>query len=443
VTELRTRPGPTPARQPQEDRILLRRAWWRSVALTAAGMTLVLLMMGGVALVLVDRHQSAALDRELAQILAAADDVGDPPPGFFLAQPRADGTVAVTPTAPAALRTLLTTTANGSPDDPALTEPHDVALPGTGTYRIQLIQRSDQRRWAIASDLARLSADQHEVMQAILLAEATGLAGTLAAAALLSRRAVAPLARALRLQRRFVADASHELRAPLTVLHTRAQILAAAPSLDPDSSLAHGLHGLVDDTRALGDVIEDLLVSAELDRHPRRMQHVDLNVVAAAVCQSMAAHAAAHDVHLSHTTSTDAVDPLLVTGHPAALRRAMTALVDNAIAHTPAGGTVDLHTAIHDGQAEVVVTDTGIGFEPSTADALFTRSRHADHGARPRFGLGLALVSEIAHAHGGSVRADGKPGRGARFTLRLPAPDRSRHRADSQATAAPKNRPTR
>ena len=99
----------------------------------------------------------------------------------------------------------------------------------------------------------------------------------------------------------------------------------------------------------------------------------------------------------------------------------MTALVDNAIAHTPAGGTVDLHTGIHDGQAEVVVTDTGIGFEPSTADALFTRSQHADHGARPRFGLGLALVSEIAHAHGGSVRADGTPGQGAGFTLRLPA----------------------
>jgi len=391
------------------------------VALTAAGMTLVLLMMGGVALVLVDRHQSAALDAELTQIVATADDVGDPPPGFYLAQTQDDGTVAVTPQAPAAVRTLLMTTASGSSDDPTLTAPHDVPLPDAGTYRVQLVQRSDQRRWVIASDLAGLRADQNEVMQAILLAEATGLAGTLAAAALLSRRAVAPLARALRLQRRFVADASHELRAPLTVLHTRAQILGADPSLDSDSSLAHGLHGLVDDTRALGEVIEDLLVSAELDRHPRRMQHVDLNIVAATVCQSMAAHATAHDVRLSHTTSADGADSLLVTGHPAALRRALTALVDNAIAHTPAGGTVELQTGIHDGQAEVVVTDTGIGFEPSTADALFARSQHADHGARPRFGLGLALVSEIAHAHGGSVRADGRPGRGARFTLRLPA----------------------
>ena len=76
------------------------------MALTAAGMTLVLLMMGGVALVLVDRHQSAALDQELGQILAVADDVGDPPPGFFLAQPRDDGSAAVTPTAPPAIWAL-------------------------------------------------------------------------------------------------------------------------------------------------------------------------------------------------------------------------------------------------------------------------------------------------------------------------------------------------
>jgi len=121
VTGVPTRPRRTSARQPQEDRVLLWRAWWRSVALTAAGMTLVLLMMGGVALVLVDRHQSAALDAELTQIVATADDVGDPPPGFYLAQTQDDGTVAVTPQAPAAVRTLLMTTASGSSDDPTLT----------------------------------------------------------------------------------------------------------------------------------------------------------------------------------------------------------------------------------------------------------------------------------------------------------------------------------
>ena len=399
----------------------MRRAWWRSVVQTAVGMTSVLVLAGGVALVLVNRHQSAALDDEITQILAVADDVDDPPPGFYLAQPREDGTVDTTPRAPDPVAALLTRTAGGSPDDPALNRPHDVALPDTGTYRVQLVRRPDGQRWAIASDLAGLRTDQQEVLQAILLAEATGLAGTLAAAALLSRRAVAPLARALRLQRRFVADASHELRAPLTVLHTRAQILAARPEIDPDSALGTSLNGLVEDTRALGEVVEDLLVSAELDHHPRRMQLVDLDDLADTVWRSMTAHATAQEVRLCHTH--DEVEPgtLLVNGHPAALRRAVTALVDNAIAHTPTGGTVVVHTGIRDGRAEVVVTDTGIGFDPSTADSLFVRTQHTDRGARPRFGLGLALVREIAHAHGGTITAEGQPGHGARFTLRLPA----------------------
>ncbi len=383
-------------------------------------MTVVLVLMGGVALVLVNRHQSAALDDQLTQILAIADDVGDPPPGFYLAQPRDDGTVETTPRTPDPVAALLTRTTGGSPDDPALNRPHDVALPGAGIYRVQLVRRPDGQQWAIANDLAGLRTAQQEVLQAILLAEATGLAGTLAAAALLSRRAVAPLARALRLQRRFVADASHELRAPLTVLHTRAQILAARPDIDPDSSLGTSLNGLVEDTRALGEVVEDLLVSAELDHHPRRTQPVDLDDLAAAVCRSMAAHAATEKLHLAHTHGCAEPGPLLVDGYPAALRRAMTALVDNAIAHTPPGGTIVLHTGIRDGRAEVVVTDTGIGFDRSTADSLFVRTQHTDRGARPRFGLGLALVREIAHAHGGTITADGQLGHGARFTLRLP-----------------------
>jgi signal transduction histidine kinase len=400
---------------------VLRRAWWRSVAQTAAGMTIVLVLMGGVALVLVNRHQSAALDDELAQILAVADDVGDPPPGYYLARPLDGGTVETTPSAPGPVAALLTRTAAGSADDPAQSRPHDVALPDTGAYRVQLVRRPDGQLWAIASDLTGLRADQQQVLQAILLAEATGLAGTLAAAALLSRRAVAPLARALSLQRRFVADASHELRAPLTVLHTRAQILASTSTVDQDSPLGHGLHGLVEDTRALGEVIEDLLVSAELDQHPRRMQAVDLDELAATVCRSMTAHASAHEVQLSRLLGVPEAGRTLVTGHPAALRRAVTALVDNAIAHTPAGGAVVIRTGVRDNRAEVVVSDTGVGFDSSAADGLFVRSQHTDRGARPRFGLGLALVREVAHAHGGTVDAEGRSGQGARFTLRLPA----------------------
>lgn len=407
------------ARTSPDDRALIRREWWRSVALTAVGMTAILVAVGWVTVVLVARQQSAALDAELTHIVAVADDVGDPPPGYYLAQRGDDASVAVTPGAPMPVAALLTSTASASSDDPARTTPHDVAVADAGDVRIDMVVHSDGTQWAIAADLTGLHTAQQDVVQAVLLAEVAGLAGTLAAAALLSRRAVAPLQRALRMQRRFVADASHELRAPLTVLHTRAQMLAVNPAIDHDSPVGRGLNGIVDDTRALGDVVEDLLVSAELDRHPRRTELVDLAELANAVHQSMDAHAVAQGVTLVHGGTA----PVLVTGHPAALRRAMTSLVDNAVAHTPPGGTVELGVRVRGTTAEVVVTDTGVGFDPVAVDRMFLRAEHADHGERPRFGLGLALVREIAVAHGGSVTADGQPGRGATFILHLPRYD--------------------
>jgi signal transduction histidine kinase len=122
--------------------------------------------------------------------------------------------------------------------------------------------------------------------------------------------------------------------------------------------------------------------------------------------------------------------PLLVTGHPAALRRAVTALVDNAIRHTPAGGHVHIGTADLGDRVELVVADDGVGLDPADAVNLFTRSYHREHGqdgdelAGPRFGLGLALVHEITEAHGGSISVTGAPGEGARFALVLPADPR-------------------
>src|SRR5581483_792960 len=359
------RPGPGP------DAARLRMALRRSIVQITAGMTVVLLLMGWIALLLVNNTQSKALDAKLGAVLAQADDVGDPPEGSYLARLRPGSrqagrpaaTVEITPGAPAPVARLLSDILlTGAAEPPGGQD--SIELPPAGTYRIRVTTRTDGQRWAIASDLTALRADQRDVFQALLLAEVAGVAGALAAALLLSRRSVQPLARALQLQRRFVADASHELRAPLTILHTRAQILAADPAAEPGSALGKGLRGLVEDTRALGEVIGDLLASAE---------------------------------------------PVQVMGHPTALRRAVTALVDNAVRNTPAGGRVDISTTTRDDRAELVVADTGVGFEPDQADELFTRSFHHStgeddqHDDGHRFGLGLALVRETAAAHGGSI----------------------------------------
>src|SRR5581483_8845211 len=359
--------------------------------------------------------QSKALDAKLGAVLAQADDVGDPPEGSYLARLRPGSrqagrpaaTVEITPGAPAPVARLLSDILlTGAAEPPGGQD--SIELPPAGTYRIRVTTRTDGQRWAIASDLTALRSDQRDVFQALLLAEVAGVAGALAAALLLSRRSVQPLARALQLQRRFVADASHELRAPLTILHTRAQILAADPAAEPGSALGKGLRGLVEDTRALGEVIGDLLASAELDRHPRRTQLVDLDQIAAVVVRSSAAHSDSRGVTLSHLTE-DSAEPVQVMGHPTALRRAVTALVDNAVRNTPAGGRVDISTTTRDDRAELVVADTGVGFEPDQADELFTRSFHHStgeddqHDDGHRFGLGLALVRETAAAHGGSI----------------------------------------
>jgi signal transduction histidine kinase len=105
------------------------------------------------------------------------------------------------------------------------------------------------------------------------------------------------------------------------------------------------------------------------------------------------------------------------------LRRALGNLVDNAIKYTPAGGKVELSLLAADGQAHIVVRDTGIGIDAADATRIFdpfvrldvARSRDAG-GA----GLGLAIVRAIALAHGGAITVDSAPGAGSRFTIRLP-----------------------
>ncbi len=402
---------------------LLRRAWWRTVALTATGMTAVLLLTGGVALVLVNDNQSGALDHELAAVLAQADDVGDPPPGSYLAHVGRDGTVAVTPGTPGLVADLFAAAAR-----PAV---GPVDRPTTVGYRVRVSERPDEGQWIIASSLAPLRAEQRAVLQAVLLAEAAGIVGAVVAAAALSRRSVEPLARALELQRRFVADASHELRASLTVLHTRAQVLASDTSVDAASPLGRGLDGLAGDTRMLGEVVEDLLVAAEFGRGPRRAQPVGLDDIAATAVESMSSHARSRGVSLTLAApDSTAAAPHLTIGNPTALRRAVTALIDNAVGHCESGGHVQVGLAGRGDRVELTVTDDGIGLDPTDTARLFLRSHHGNHGNARRFGLGLAMVREIAHAHGGSVTAIGSPGQGACFTLLLPGgPSRRRSRA--------------
>ncbi|WP_210406348.1 hypothetical protein, partial [Micromonospora sp. MH33] len=165
------------------DEARLDRARRTSVAQTAGVIGIVLLLVGALMFVLTSRQESRALDVGLTEVLAAAEDVDDPPPGQFLARQR-PGTAAVEVTrsaSPELVRIL----------DGAVGRPPGRYETGTRDdqrIRVLVAERADGSRWAVAADLAPLRRRQGQLAVALLVAELAGLAGALVAAALLARR---------------------------------------------------------------------------------------------------------------------------------------------------------------------------------------------------------------------------------------------------------------
>jgi len=253
----------------------------------------------------------------------------------------------------------------------------------------------------------------------------------------IARRAVRPLGEALRLQRQFVADASHELRTPLAVLDARLQALQrkiAGGAASADERVASDLARLRDDSRALIDVVGDLLEAAGTDpaggaASPRVVVRVD--DVVADVLRSMEVLAEERGVELQHHHDVNA----RVGVPPTSLRRAVLALVDNALGHAPSGSTITVSTRLLEGSTVLSVTDQGPGitgidparvfdrFARSTSPAATAGGGSGEQGSRRSFGIGLALVREIAQRHGGSVSVASTSGTGTTLELVLPAWD--------------------
>ena len=394
------------------DRMLLRRTGRCAALQTAVTLSVFLAVVGLVAYVLNVHVQNGQIDAQLSSVVASADDVVDPPPGVALAMRAANGSVAVSPHAPAATARLI--------DGPV---GYSSVSDGGHRYRALVADRSGTRVVALL-DLAPWETARRQLLLALAVAEFVGMLAIAVIVAMLSRRAIRPLATALALQRRFVADASHELRTPLTLLHTRAQMLARnADKQNVDKNLSTQLEGLVADTRALGDVVDDLLLAASLEAAPgpREWERVDLLDLAEEVRAATAAHA--QTLGIAVLVDDAAARGALLTGSRSALRRALIALIDNALRYEKPGGRVVLQPVRTPTTVSIAVIDTGAGLDPHTTGELFTRFAHRDgHTAgRRHYGIGLALVREIVDHHHGHITVTGAPGRGATFTLIFPA----------------------
>ena len=246
---------------------------------------------------------------------------------------------------------------------------------------------------------------------------------------------IAPLARAVnqaldrlehgfKVQREFTADAAHELRTPLTILRAR---LASIPEVE----LRRALEA---DSDRMARIVGQLLDVAELDSFvPDPAEVTDLQALGAEMVEYMAPIALTRGRRLA---LTGAARPVWVQGESQILFQAVRNLVENALAHTPSGTTVEVKV---DAQGSLRVLDRGPGVPPADRELVFQRFWRRDRSKSGGAGLGLSIVKRIVEAHGGEVSVQPRSGGGSVFVIRLnraPAPEGpQRSRSGKQALA--------
>ncbi|MHB8241107.1 MAG: sensor histidine kinase [Solirubrobacteraceae bacterium] len=223
-------------------------------------------------------------------------------------------------------------------------------------------------------------------------------------------RSVSALDASVHAQRQLVADASHELRTPVTSLRTNIEILQQqGPDMDPTEQ--RGLLGdVVEQIEELTLVINDLIDLARGEEPRADNEEVRLDLLVEEVVQRGRRHAPATPLIVE-------LEPTIVTGVPARLERAVSNLIDNAVKYSPPEEPVEIKLA----GTQLTVRDHGSGISAEDLPHIFDRFyRGAEARGRPGSGLGLAIVRQVAGQQGGSISAERAPGGGTLMRLRLP-----------------------
>ena len=234
-------------------------------------------------------------------------------------------------------------------------------------------------------------------------------------------RAMRPVSDSIERQRAFVADASHELKTPLTLIRADTEVVLLRGRLhEDDQELVE--HALAETDR-MGAVLSDLLFVARFDAGKLDVvkKPFDLVSVLTEEAERFGPRAAGKDVRLD----VQAPDELAALGDAKRTEQIFTVLLDNAVRFTPSGGRVAVRGWLRSHWVEASVSDTGPGIAPEHRSRIFDRFYRAE-AARTRgeagggTGLGLAIARDLARAQGGDLTAESVEGGGATFRLRLP-----------------------
>jgi heavy metal sensor kinase len=231
---------------------------------------------------------------------------------------------------------------------------------------------------------------------------------------------IARLESAFARERRFVADASHELRAPVAAIASMTEVALERPSTAEEYQAV--LRDVNSEAQRLGRLVGDLLALARADEGRAQLQFapVRLDELVAEVAAVMATLAEERGI----TLEVRAAEPVAIRGDEPRLIQAVVNLLDNALTYTPRGGLVTLEVGARGDEALVSVRDTGVGIAPEHVPHIFERFYRADPARTPASGgagLGLAIVDWVVRAHGGQIEVSSEPGSGTTFTMSFPA----------------------
>ena len=295
-----------------------------------------------------------------------------------------------------------------------------------GDYRLYSLPVVEHGQTLAVVQVGR-SVEQHErQLRLVLLLLAVSGGGGLVLATIgglwLAGRALRPVRESFDRQRAFVADASHELRTPLTLVRGNAEMLAMSPTARLSDEDREYLDGVLRETQHIERLVSDLGTLARMDEGRLHLQIEPLDAADLVREAGRDAQLLAGQRRLEIRAWAE--DHLPVAGDPVRLRQLLVALLDNAVRYTPDGGRIEIEGRRADGRVEVRVSDTGPGIPPEHLPRVFERFYRVDPSrsrSRGGTGLGLPIARGIAEAHGGSLRAESKQGKGTTFIVSLPA----------------------
>lgn len=331
------------------------------------------------------------------------------------------GTPLVPATAPSAIVSVAVQTVRDSVSLLTLSAPANHLF---RAYARRFHTRSGKTYVAIAvADRLELEDQYTALLIAFSAAAVVALVLFAAGGVFLTRKSIAPIERTMSYMRRFIADAAHELRTPLAVLRSRAEVALAA---EPDPvSQREALLSIQRESIRLGKIVEDLLLLTRSDAGgwPVKMSRVFLDDITSDAVSAASTLALQSDVILS----IDRFDEALIEADESLVRQLIMIILDNAIKFTPAGGSVRVSVTNTLHGPMLAVTDSGVGIPPDQLKHVFERFYRGD-SARGRgngAGLGLSIGQWIADVHHAQITLHSEGHQGTVAEVRFPAPART------------------